>query len=85
MDIPPGKSPQINVIRIIAFFFAGIAAIYVVSRILQCVRGWGGPAPDIGGGFFEYLPPVHRALFTLVVWGLTILAACVLARILKRK
>ena len=84
METPTEKSPHNHWLRIIAFFFAGIAAIYVISRVLQAVRGGSSPAPSTGGGLFEYLPPEQRALFSLVALGMLILAACVMTRILKR-
>ncbi len=84
----PDKTPQVNWVRIMGIFLAVIAGIYVISRVLRVLReGSGGAASFSGGGVsepFDYLPPELRVIYSLVWWGMLLLAACVVVRILKR-
>jgi hypothetical protein len=87
MNGQPGQTPQVPWARIVGIFIAVSAGIYVISRALRVLReGLGGGAPFSGGGSgpFDYLPPVQRVIFSLVAWGMLLLAACVVVRILKR-
>ena len=86
--IQPQQPPQINWAKILVIFLGVNAGIYVLSRILRFMReGSGGVASVSGGGTsgtFDYLPPGQRVIYSLVWWGMLLLAACTVARILKR-